>query len=90
MKSEKTTAQIHEFVVSNFLFDSGNIADDASLMGEGVIDSTGILELVMFVEESFGIVVTDDEVVPENFDSISALARYITSKLLDTPVALAS
>lgn len=82
--------RIHEFVVSNFLFDSGDVRDDASLMGEGIVDSTGVLELVMFVEESFGIVVDDEEVLPENFDSVMALTAYVERKGYSPPHALAS
>lgn len=81
--------QIRTFVVGNFLFGSGSIADDASLMGEGVVDSTGILELVMFVEETFGIVVADEDVVPENFDSIASLASYVCSMTGSANVAIA-
>lgn len=79
-----TRDQINAFVVSNFLFDSGDVKDDASLMGEGIIDSTGVLELVMFVEEAFGFTVADEEVLPQNFDSIAALAAYVEHKVGDT------
>lgn len=82
--------QIHGFVVNNFLFGSGDVADDASLMGEGVIDSTGVLGLVMFVEENFGISVADEDVLPENFDSINALTAYVERKQDTTPRAAAS
>lgn len=71
---------IHSFVVANFLFDSSDVADNASLMGEGIIDSTGVLELVMFVEEDLGVTVDDDEVLPENFDSIDNLVAYVQRK----------
>jgi acyl carrier protein len=81
MADERTLrSSIHDFVVSNFLFDAGDVDDDASLMGEGIIDSTGVLELVLFVEERFGLAVADDEVLPENFDSITRLAAYIARK----------
>jgi acyl carrier protein len=75
--------RIHDFVVGNFLFDSGDVADDASLTGESIIDSTGVLELVMFVEEAFCIEVADDEVVPEHFDSVSCLVAYVQRKRLE-------
>lgn len=81
--------QIRAFVIDNFLFGGGTVADDASLMGEGVVDSTGILELVMFVEETFGITVADEDVVPENFDSIASLAAYVTAKGSDAGMAIA-
>jgi acyl carrier protein len=71
---------LHRFVVSNFLFDSGEVDDDASLLENGIIDSTGVLELVTFVEGQFGIGVADDELVPENFDSIAGLTAYVRCK----------
>ena len=71
---------LRTFIVSTFLFDSGDVADNASLMGEGVIDSTSVLELVMFIEETFGIKVADDDVLPENFDSIAGLTSYVACK----------
>jgi acyl carrier protein len=72
--------QVRQFIVSNFLFDVGGVADDASLIDEGIVDSTGVLGLIMFVEETFDIAVADEEVVPENFDSINALASYVNLK----------
>lgn len=74
--------QIREFIAENFLFnpDGFDISDDASFLDEGVVDSTGTLEVVMFVEETFGIVVGDDEIEPENFDSVNKLAAYIARK----------
>lgn len=74
--------QIREYVAANFMFsDNGySLPDDASFLEEGIVDSTGVLELVMFVEETFGIVVEDQEIVPENFDSVSRLAAYVQQK----------
>jgi acyl carrier protein len=70
---------IRNYILESFLFtdDGSQLQDDVSFLEEGVVDSTGVLELVMFVEETFGIEVDDDEVVPENFDSVEQLARYI-------------
>lgn len=73
--------QIKTFIVDNFLFgDAGNLEDETSFLGEGIIDSTGILEMVDFLEETFGISVEDDELVPENLDSIKNLEAYINRK----------
>ncbi|WP_420631565.1 acyl carrier protein [Candidatus Leptofilum sp.] len=74
--------QIREFIAENFLFspDGFDLSDDASFLDEGVVDSTGTLEVVMFVEETFGIVVGDDEIEPENFDSVNKLVAYIARK----------
>jgi acyl carrier protein len=72
--------QIHDYIVANFLFDTGDVKDDASLMGEGVLDSTGVLEMVLFVEERLGVSVSDEEVLPENFDSIDSLVAFVAAK----------
>lgn len=73
--------QIRNHIVENFLFGSNSIEDEDSFLEHGVVDSTGVLELVLFAEETFSITVDDQEVLPENFDSISSLARYVTRKL---------
>ena len=80
VQDRATRKVIHDFVVSTFLFDSGDVADDASLIGEGIMDSTGVLELITFVEETFAISVADEEVLPENFDSIARIAAYVERK----------
>jgi acyl carrier protein len=74
--------QVREYVASNFMFsDNGySLPDDASFLEQGIVDSTGVLELVMFVEETFGVEVEDQEIVPENFDSVGQLAAYIQKK----------
>jgi len=76
--------QIHRYLAENFLFsDNGyELEDEASFLEEGIVDSTGVLELVMFVEETFGITVEDEEIVPQNFDSVAQLAAYIRRKLV--------
>jgi acyl carrier protein len=73
---------IKSFVLKNFLFtdDANALSDSTSLIGEGIIDSTGILELVSYLEESFGIKVTDEEMTPANFDSIQNIAAFIGRK----------
>jgi acyl carrier protein len=75
--------QIKAYILENFLFsDNGyELAEDASFLEEGIVDSTGVLELVMFVEETYDIAVEDEEIVPENFDSVSQLAAYIGRKM---------
>lgn len=74
--------QIKAYILENFLFsDNGyQLAEDDSFLEEGIVDSTGVLELVMFVEEAFGITVEDEEIVPENFDSVAQLVRYVRRK----------
>ena len=75
-------SKVREFVVENFLFGDGEaLKYDTSFMEEGIVDSTGILELVFFIEETFGFSVEDDELVPENMDSLQNIARFIDRKL---------
>lgn len=76
------SSKVREFVVENFLFGDGQaLRDDTSFMEEGIIDSTGILELVFFLEETFGFSVEDDELVPENMDSLQNIARFVDRKI---------
>jgi acyl carrier protein len=75
---------IRKYIAENILF-SGNgypYSDDASFLNEGIIDSMNVLELVMFVEEKLGVSVADQDIVPDNFDSVTRLAAYIRSKTL--------
>lgn len=76
-------SQIRRYILENFLFtdDETRLQDDVSFLEEGIVDSTGVLELVMFVEETFGIEVADEEILPENFDSVERLTRYVEEKL---------
>lgn len=76
-------SEIRNFILDNFLYgqDDGNLGDDVSFLSTGIIDSTGMLEVVSFVEESYGISVEDDELVPENLDSINNLSIYVQKKM---------
>jgi acyl carrier protein len=83
---ESIGSEIREFVVANFLFgqDGGSLADDQSFLESGVIDSTGVLELVTYLEQHFGITVGDRELLPENLDSVQNVARFVSRKLEST------
>jgi acyl carrier protein len=74
--------QIRAFIIENFLFgkDDG-FKDDTSFLDDGIIDSTGVLELVNFLEEEFSISVQDEELVPENLDSINNVVAYLETKI---------
>jgi acyl carrier protein len=73
---------IARFVANYFLKQPDSELDpDTSFLEKGIIDSTGVMELVAFLEETFGFRVEDDEIVPANFDSIRRLADYVRSKL---------
>ncbi len=70
------------FIVDNFLFgDDSRMVEGTSFLESGIIDSTGMLELVSFLEERFGIRVEDEEFVPDNLDSLQNLSAYIARKL---------
>jgi acyl carrier protein len=73
---------LREFVAENFLFRAdAQVSDDQSLLDTGVMDSTGVLELIAFLEQTYGITVADDEIVPDNLDSIDNMSRYLSIKL---------
>jgi acyl carrier protein len=74
--------EVHSFIVTNFLFgQSLDLQPEESLLGRGLIDSTGVLELVDFIEERYTIKVEDEEVIPGNLDSIKNVATYVVRKL---------
>ena len=74
--------RIRGFIVENFLFgNEDGVKDDSSFLDEGIIDSTGILELVSFLEEEYSISVEDEELVPENLDSINNVVAYLQRKI---------
>ncbi|MBP1841961.1 acyl carrier protein [Rhizobium petrolearium] len=73
---------VREFIAENFLFRAdAEVTNSQSLLETGVIDSTGVLELIAFLEQTYGITVADEEIVPENLDSIDNMTRYLASKL---------
>jgi acyl carrier protein len=70
-----------QFIVDNFLFgDGAHLATDTPLFEKGIIDSTGVLELVAFIEDNFKVTVSDDELVQENFSSLNAIEKFLLSK----------
>ena len=77
-----TIGRVREFVVENFLVgDDTGLLPDTSFLEKGIIDSTGILELVSYLEETFGIKVADEELVPENLDSLANIQAFLCRKL---------
>lgn len=80
--------KIRAFVVSNYLFgEEGKLENDDSFMETGIIDSTGILELVRFLEATFSIKVVDEELIPDNLDSINKILAYLHEKLPSSAAA---
>lgn len=72
---------VREFITENFILDSEDLASDASLTRHGVLDSMGVLELIMFIEERFELKVPDEDTLPENFDSIDRIVRYLHGRM---------
>ncbi|HTY85557.1 MAG TPA: acyl carrier protein [Silvibacterium sp.] len=73
--------QVREFIISNFLYGQDRALGDAdSFLNEGIVDSTGVLQLVTFLEETYGIAVADEELIPENLDSIRSVVAYLSRK----------
>jgi len=74
--------KVKAFIVENFLFgEEGDLKEDTSFLEEGIIDSTGVLEMVDFLEEEFGISIEDEELIPENLDSLKNIAAYLEKKI---------
>jgi acyl carrier protein len=74
-------SKIRAYIAENFLFGQTNeLGVNESFLDKGIIDSTGILEIIMFLEEQFGIKVADSEMLPENLDSIANIVAYVTRK----------
>jgi len=74
---------LRKFITDNFLASAGfdSFDDEDSFMEKGIVDSTGVLELLEFVEERFKIRVEDEEVIPDNLDSLSKLFSFISKKV---------
>lgn len=76
-----TKEKIRQFVTTNFyVADPAALQDGESLLDSGIVDSTGVLEVIGFLEETFGIKVEDREMLPENLDSIERIAAFVTRK----------
>lgn len=73
---------VKKFIARNYLFseDESALADHVSLIEKGIVDSTGILELIMHVEETYGVKVLDSDMTPENFDSVDKIVAFVERK----------
>jgi acyl carrier protein len=73
---------LRAFILENFLFtdDQAALGDSDSFLERGIVDSTGIMEVITFVEETYGFSVGNDEMVPENLDSVESLVGYVSRK----------
>ncbi len=87
--SESVVSEVRQFIVQNFLFgqERTDLTPDRSLLEAGIVDSTGLLEMVAFLEEHYGITVDDADLSPKNMDSIAAIAAYVAGKTSASGVA---
>jgi len=78
-----TEQEIRQFIIDNFLFGDleTELANDDSLLSRGIIDSTGVLELMTFLEDKYAIKILDDELVSQNLDSVNGLVQFINRKV---------
>ena len=73
--------RVKNFITTNFYVpEASSLSDEESLLDKGIVDSTGILEVISFVESEFGIVVGENEIVAENLDSIRRIAAFVARK----------
>lgn len=80
--TQAITDRVRNFIVENFLFGDTNfdLSNQISLIENGIIDSTGVLELVGFIEEEFGVVFADADIVPANLDTIERIAAFVVER----------
>jgi len=76
-------AKVRDYILRNYLFtdDASTLGDDDSFMQKGIIDSTGVLEVIEYLRVEFGVRVEDEEMVPENLDSVNRISAFVTRKL---------
>lgn len=75
------TAQVRQYITRNFyVSDASQLTDETSFLDQGIVDSTGVLEVIGFLEAQFDIRVEDDEMLPDNLDSIGKIAAFVMRK----------
>lgn len=82
MTADSLHQRIRDFILRNYLFtdDASAVGLDDSLIGSGIVSSVAVLEIVMFIEHELGVQVRDEEVIPENFDSINRIAAFVAAR----------
>lgn len=83
MDIQNIKEQIRQYIAKNLLFSGNNFkySDDASFLEEGIVDSLGIMDLTMYIQETYKVTINDIELTPDNFDSVNKVAQYIQFKL---------
>jgi len=79
-EGDDVTGQVRAFIITNFLFNAGSLGDDQSLIGSGVIDAAGMVDLAAFLKQTFGITVAAEDLVPENIDSVARIAAFVAAR----------
>ena len=80
-KKNREQDEIRKFLIANFpLYKQTELSDNESLLENGIIDSMGILEIVNFLNDYFGLEVTDEDLIPENFDSVIGISNFVRTK----------
>lgn len=69
--------QVRTFIIENFFVEPETLSGDTSLVGSGIIDSTGVMEIILFLDQAFGIKLPDQDAVPANLDTVNNLVAYI-------------
>lgn len=81
IEKSEISSQVREFVVNNFLMGGADsFEDNDSFLDKGIIDSTGVLEVIGFIEDTFNITVEDSEMLPENLDSVENIMNFVATK----------
>ena len=82
MNNNGVNETLRSYIAENILYSSKGFpySDDTSFLENGIVDSMNMMEIVMFVEEKFGVAVTDEDITPDNFDSVNQLADFIRRK----------
>lgn len=80
--SDELKDQVRDFILENYLFttDKSALGLDDSLLGRGIVDSTGMLEIIFFIEGQLGVKVKDEEMIPDNLDGVNKIANFVASK----------
>ena len=82
MTRQEIKTGLRKFIKENFLYDNGReLTDDESFLNSGILDSTGIIELITYLEDTYGVKFEDEELIAENFDSVERVARFMEQKV---------
>ncbi|MBA1446724.1 MAG: acyl carrier protein [Gammaproteobacteria bacterium] len=74
--------EIRNYVLDNYLFtdDQSKLEDDNSFLETGILDSNGVMEIIFFLEDEYGVAISQEEMIPENLDSVSRIVSFVASK----------